>query len=392
MDKADDLRIHFLLRPDVVFLNHGSFGACPQAVFATYQAWQLELERQPVEFLGRRYATLMHTAREALGAFLGAYADNLVYVPNATTALNAVARSLPLAPGDEVLATTHEYSAMDRMWQFVCARRGAHYVQQPLPFPFATPDEVVAAIWAGVTERTRVLFMSHITSPTAVILPIAKLVRRAHAHGIITVIDGAHAPGQVPLALDESGVDFYAGNCHKWMLAPKGAGFLYVRPRMHAVLTPLVVSWGQRDDPPPPPRLIDEQEYQGTRDIAAYLAVPAAIAWMDAHQWPAVQQRCHDLLRQARQQITALTGIPPCTPDDSQWFRQMAALPLPPCDAAVLKQRLYDEWQIEVPLVTWNGQLFIRVSIQGYNTPADVAALVAALTVLLPQVQYTPTD
>ncbi|MBN1661062.1 MAG: aminotransferase class V-fold PLP-dependent enzyme, partial [Anaerolineae bacterium] len=243
-DRPASIRDLFLLQPDVVFLNHGSFGACPRSVFEVYQRWQLELERQPVEFLGRRAPELMRAARQALGSYLGAEADDLVYVPNATTGLNAVARALPLLPGDEVLATDHEYGALDRTWRFVCARRGARYVNQPVPLPVESAEQVVEAIWGGVTERTRVLFLSHITSPTALILPVEALVRRARSAGILTVIDGAHVPGQTPLDLEALGADFYSGNCHKWLCSPKGAGFLYARREVQNLLEPLVVSWG----------------------------------------------------------------------------------------------------------------------------------------------------
>lgn len=384
--QAAALRDLFLLRDDIVFLNHGSFGACPRPVFEAYQRWQLELERQPVEFIGRRFGGLMQAARAALGELLGADASDLVYVPNATVGLNIVARALPLSAGEEVLATDHEYGATDRMWRFVCARRGAHYRRQPIPLPITSASEVVEAIWSGVTERTRVLFISQITSPTALILPVAELIQRAREAGIITVIDGAHAPGQIALDLAALGADFYSGNCHKWLMAPKGAGFLYARPAMQPLLEPLVVSWGWQSETPGPSRFIDEQEYQGTRDIAAYLSVPAAIAFLRDHDWPAVQRRCHALLRDARRRVGALTGLPPLAPDTDVWFRQMAAVPLPPCDAAALKRRLYDEFAVEVPIGTWNGRQLLRISIQGYNRAADVDALLAALAALLPEV------
>ncbi|MBN1179441.1 MAG: aminotransferase class V-fold PLP-dependent enzyme [Anaerolineae bacterium] len=376
------MRDLFLLDPDVVFLNHGSFGACPRPVFDAYQAWQRELERQPVEFLGRRFAALMHAARQALGAVLGADADDLVYVPNATTGLNVVARSLPLQPGDEVLSTDHEYGALDRTWRFVCGKRGARYVRQPVPLPVTSAQEVVEAVWAGVTARTRVLFLSHITSPTAIIFPVAELVRRARAAGILSVVDGAHAPGQIPLDLDALGADFYAGNAHKWLLAPKGAAFLHVRRDVQHLVEPLVVSWGWESDQPSASRFVDYHEWQGTRDIAAFLAVPEAIRFMETHDWPAVRRSCHALLREARQRVTALTGLPPLTPDSPAWFAQMAAFPLPPCDAEALKRRLYDTYRVEVPIVVWNGRPLVRVSVQAYNTPADVTALVEALAAL----------
>src|SRR5262245_29391546 len=207
-----DLKALFLLDPDVIFLNHGSFGACSRPVFEEYQRWQRELERQPVEFLGRRFDDLMYEARSALGGYLGADADDLVYVTNATVGLNIVARSLDLHPGDEVVSTDHEYGALDRTWRFLCAKRGAKYVRQPVQVPITSADEVIEAVWSGVTDRTRVLFISHITSPTAIIFPIKPLIDRARERGIITIIDGAHTPGQIDLKLRELGADFYSGN------------------------------------------------------------------------------------------------------------------------------------------------------------------------------------
>jgi isopenicillin-N epimerase len=208
------LQESFLLDPGIVYLNHGSFGACPRPVFEAYQEWQRTLERQPVKFMQRR-ESLLREAREALGAYLHAEADDLVYVTNVTLGLNVVARSLPLAPGDEVLTTDHEYGSMNRMWELVCEKRGARYVQRPVPLPIGSAEEVIDAVWAGVTEHTRVLYLSHITSPTALILPVEALVRRARDVGILTVVDGAHAPGQVPVGLEALGADFYGGNCHK---------------------------------------------------------------------------------------------------------------------------------------------------------------------------------
>jgi isopenicillin-N epimerase len=380
------LRAEFLLDPSVVFLNHGSFGACPRPVFEAWQRWQAEMERQPVEFLGRRFTGLMAGARAALGAFLGAEADDLVYVPNATTGVNLVARSLPLAPGDEVLATGHEYGACDRAWQYVCDRHGARYVRQAIPLPITGADEAVDALWSGVTPRTRVLYISHITSPTAIILPIAELLRRARAAGIFSVVDGAHAPGQIDLDLAGLDADFYTGNLHKWLMAPKGAGFLYARRELQGLIEPLVVSWGWESDSPGPSRFVDWHEWTGTRDVSAYLAVPAAIEFMRSHDWPAVRRACHALLAEARARVTALTGLAPLTPDSPDWYGQMAAFPLPRCDGAALQRRLYNEFRVEVPVTTLGSRQFLRVSIQGYNTPAGVDALLAALSALLPQV------
>jgi isopenicillin-N epimerase len=230
-----------------------------------------------------------------------------------------------------------------------------------------------------VTARTRVLFLSHITSPTALIFPLAELIRRAQGAGIVTVIDGAHAPGQIPLDLMALGADFYAGNLHKWMLSPKGAAFLYARREMQHLLEPLIVSWGWRADEPGPSRFVDHHEWQGTRDIAAYLAVPSAIRFIEEHDWPRVRQECHQLVRYARQSISELTGLEPVSPDTSQWFSQMAACLLPPCDAEGLQRGLYDSFRIEVPIIHWNDRQLIRVSVQGYNTREDIDRLVGAL-------------
>jgi isopenicillin-N epimerase len=382
--RREALRKLFLLRGDVTFLNHGSFGACPRPVFEAYQSWQLELERQPVEFLARRFGDVLRVARDELAAFMGAAADDLVYVPNATTGLNIIARSLALQPEDEVLSTDHEYGALDRTWRFVCERRGARYINQTLPVPVESPEQVIQTLWEGVSEGTRVLFLSHVTSPTSLILPVAELVRRAREAGILTVIDGAHAPGQLQVDLTSLGADFYVGNCHKWMCAPKGAAFLYARREAQSLIEPLVVSWGWQSDTPGPSRFIDEQEWQGTRDIAAYLAVPSAIAFQAENDWPSVREDCHELTRSARQAIANLTGLDPISPDSSQWYAQMVSVPLPSCDAKALQRRLYDEFAIEVPIVLWNGQPMVRVSVQGYNTSADVEALVFALSRLLP--------
>ncbi len=324
------LRDEFLIDPDVVFLNHGSFGACPRPVFDRYQAWQRELERQPVEFVGRRQRDLLTDARQALATYLGAQRDDLVLVPNVTTALNIVARSLPLQPGDEVLSTDHEYGALQRTWTFVGEQRQARLVAQRLPKPIEDQDEVVEAIWTGVTPRTRVLFLSHITSPTAVILPIEPLIARAREAGIWTVIDGAHAPGQIDVDLSRLEVDFYGGNCHKWLSSAKGAGFLYVRKELQSLIDPLVVSWGWRPNEPWSTPFVDELQRQGTHDISAYLSVPAAIAFQQDRDWPSVRQQCHELARLARQSMTTLTGIEALVPDDPKWFAQMATLPLPP--------------------------------------------------------------
>lgn len=374
----------FLLRRDITFLNHGSYGACPRPVFAAYQSWQRELERQPVEFIGRRLRGLLAEARAALGDFLGTAADNVIFAPNVTWAINAVARSLDLHPGDEVLATDLEYGAVDRTWRYYCGLRGARYITQPIALPVTTPEAFVAQLWAGVTARTRVIAISHITSGTALVLPVAEVCRRARAAGILTVIDGAHAPGQIDLTLDTLGADFYGGNCHKWLCAPKGSGFLFARPERQTLLAPFIISWGYEAAIPGPSRFLDHYERTGTHDPSAYLSVPTAIAFQREHDWPRVRAACHLLARAARERIAALTGLPPIAPDSAAWWVQMCTCPLPPGDAEQLKARLWDDYQVEIPVTSRAGQTFVRVSIQAYNRPADVDRLLAALHDLIP--------
>lgn len=367
----------FLLRPGIAFLNHGSFGACPRPVFETYQRWQRELEGQPVEFLSRSITGRLAEARASLAAFVGTQADNVVFVPNATTGVNIVAHSLELAPGDEVLATSHEYGAAERAWRFHCERRGVHYISQPITFPIRGVAEFVDELWQGVTDRTRVIFLSHITSPTALLFPVAEVCRRAREAGILTVIDGAHAPGQVDLALDTLGVDFYTGNCHKWLNSPKGAGFLYVRPELQQRIEPLIVSWGWRAFTPSGSTFLDYLQWTGTDDPSAYLSVPAAIEFQQTHDWANGRAACHSLALEARARVKALTGLEDVCPDD--WFGQMCVLPLPSGTLDKLGARLWDEHQIEIPQIRWQDREFLRISIQVYNSFQDVERLVDAL-------------
>jgi isopenicillin-N epimerase len=377
-----NLKRQFMLDPSVTFLNHGSFGATPKSVFREYQRWQRELEYQPVEFLGRRHNDLMRSVRESLGAYLGTDARNLVFAQNATIALNIVARSLELGAGDEVLSTDHEYGALDRTWRFLSKERGFAYINQPIDL--ASHEAFVESFWRGVTPKTRAIFLSHITSPTATIFPIEKIIQRAKQHNIITVIDGAHTPGQIPLHLDSLGADFYGGNLHKWLCAPKGAGFLYARPEVQHLLKPLVVSWGYEPETPGDSPFIDHHEWWGTRDIAAFLTVPKAIQFLQDHDWDGVRAACHHLAVDAWSRIHALTEVPPLHSDPESWFAQMSLLCLPTdTDLAALKARLYDEFRIEIPVIEWNERKLIRLSVQGYNSKRDMDRLYAALKKLL---------
>jgi isopenicillin-N epimerase len=371
------LRDQYLLDPSVVFLNHGSFGACPKPVFERYQAWQLELERQPVEFLGRRYHGLIGEALTSLADFIGTSSANLLFVPNATVGLNTVARSLRLAPGDEVLTSNHEYGALNLTWQFIAREKGIVLKPMALDLPFLDDDAIVEKIWAGVTKKTKILFISHISSPTALIFPVKELCRRAREAGIISVIDGAHVAGHLPLNLDELGADFYSSNLHKWLSAPKGSAFLYVNPQYHDLIDPLTISWGWDAD-----SLFARTSWQGTRDVSAYLTVPEAIKFQQEHDWWTISAQCHNLAIDTMHRVCEFVGIAPAAMP--RFFGQMVIAPLPKgIDFTKLKAELYEQFRVEVPLTQHDEQPFVRVSIQAYNTREDADILLKALKALL---------
>lgn len=366
-----------MLEPSIVFLNHGSFGATPKPVFEVYQDWQRRLEAQPVRFLGRDIGGHLAEARAALGAYLNVGPDDLGFVTNATFGVNLAARSLELGPGDEVLTSDQEYGACNNVWTFLSRKQGFTYRYTPIPFP-ATRAEMLEAFWQAVTPRTRVIYLSHLTSPTAQTFPVADICARARAAGILTVIDGAHAPGQLDLDLTALGADVYTGNLHKWLCAPKGAGFLYVRPDKQGLMEPLVVSWGWERD-----RGLEALSWVGTEDVSRYLAVPAAIKFQQQHNWPNVRRRCHALLTEALGRLQDVTGLPPAYADEDG-YTQLAISPLPVgIDPEAFKSRLYDDYHIEIPPTEHLGQPYLRISVQGYNTKADLDALVEAVKGLL---------
>ena len=375
MRTAEELRADFLLAPDIAHLNHGSFGATPRPVLAHQQELRNELERDPVEFLGRRLPDMLAGVRGELAAYLGvAEPDRLVLVANATTALNAVATSLPLAPGDDVVVTDREYGAMALLWTEVVSRADARLVVADVPLPAGDEAQVMDAIWGAVTPRTRVIFFSHVTSETALVLPARVLCERAREAGILTVVDGAHGPGHLPLVLDDLGADCYAGNGHKWLCAPKGSGFLYVRDELHDELRPPVVSWGWRDG------YQERFGWNGTDDPTAVLALPAAIGYQAANDWPAVRDRCRDLARRTQTAIVERLGGDRIAAEGLQ-APQMVAFTVPHDDPDGLQRELRDRHRIEIPVHGVDSRTLVRLSVQGYTTEEDCGRLVDALTV-----------
>lgn len=372
----------------VTYLNHGSFGPSPRCVREARQAWSERLESQPMDFYLRQMETALDDAAEKLGKFIGASGNDLLFCDNATVAMNIVAESVSatLKPGDEILFTDQEYGAVMRIWRRAAERVGARIVIQHMPRPVTNADEQVAAVMNAVTERTKLIIVSHITSPTAVIFPVEAVCREATKRGVPVCIDGPHALAMVPLNLKKLGCDFYCASGHKWLSAPFGSGFLYVAKKRQQQLTPPVMSWGGSLSGRSA-HWQDEFRWLGTRDPAAFLAIPTAIEFLERFGIEEFRQQTHELAQYARQRIVELTGLEPPTPDSREWYGSMIALPLPSTGEPVPRQGIRDQLQnplwekfgIEVPIVHWRGERLLRVSCHLYNTRAHIDLLCDAL-------------
>ncbi|MBD2486887.1 aminotransferase class V-fold PLP-dependent enzyme [Aulosira sp. FACHB-615] len=380
------------LDPSVVFLNHGSYGACPKAVLAVQQSLRSQLEQDPVNFFGRKWEPLLDNARSKLAAFIHADIQDLVFVPNATTGVNSVLRSLHFAPDDEILTTNHEYNACRNALNFITSRTGARVVVAQIPLPVESPQQIIAAVLEQVSPKTRLALLDHITSQTGLIFPIAQLVKELQARGVETLIDGAHAPGMIALNMAEIGATYYTGNCHKWLSAPKGAAFLYVRRDKQAEIHPLTISHGANSPRTDKSRFQLEFDWTGTDDPTAYMCVPEAIALMGSllpGGWVELMQRNHQLVIQARQLLcTTLQVQPPCP---AEMIGSMAVVPMPVSLANQnhiwLHDQLLDQFGIQVQVVPWTESpgMLIRISAQIYNTLEQYEYLATALKYCLKQ-------
>jgi isopenicillin-N epimerase len=382
---SPDLPMHWTLDPSVVFLNHGSFGACPAVVLESQQRLRAALEREPLQFLWRDIESKLDSARFILARLLNADPEGLAFVSNATTGVNAVLRSLDVRPGDELLTTDHAYNACRNALDFVAQRSGALVVVATIPFPLRSPDQVVDAIMTKVGPRTRLALIDHITSPTALVLPIDRLVRELAARQVLTLVDGAHGPGMLPLNLQALGATWYTGNCHKWLCAPKGAGFLYVAKEQREITRPVVISHGARVPRTDRSRFRLEFDWVGTVDPTPYLCVPDSIDFLSGllpGGLPAVLQKNHELALAARDMLCARLAVPCPAPD--AMLGSMAAVPLPAplnaIPAATLQSDLFRLHHIEVPIIPWTeGQNLVRVACQLYNDIGQIELLCDAL-------------
>ena len=382
------------LDPDVAFLNHGSFGACPAEVLEAQCALRARMEREPVRFLSRDLDGLLEGARSALGAFVGADPDDLAFVPNATSGVNTVLRSLLFSEGDEVIVTDHGYNACRNALDFVAARTGVRVVVVRVPFPLQGAAQVTEAVLGAATERTRLALLDHVTSPTGLVFPIARIVAALEERGIDTLVDGAHAPGMVPLDLRALGAAYYTGNAHKWLCAPKGSAFLWVRRDRQSRIHPLTVSHGFNAVRADRSRFRLEFDWTGTIDPTPALCITAALRFMQARLpggWPAVMERNRALALEARRRLATALGVRPPGPDDM--IGALAAIPLPdvregtPFSRAddALQRALRERFSIEVPVPMWPAppRRLVRVSAQLYNTLEHYDRLAGALVTLL---------
>ncbi len=387
---------HWPIDPKVVFLNHGSFGSCPRPVLEFQQALRERMERQPVQFLVRELEPMLNHARVALAQFAGAHPDNLVFVPNATTGVNTVLRSLSFESGDELLVTDHEYNACRNALEYVASRSGAKVIVAPLPFPVESTGQILEAILSRVTARTRLALIDHVTSQTALVLPIARIVRELAARGVDTLVDGAHGPGMVPLRLEELGAAYYTGNCHKWICAPKTAALLHVRPDRQHLIHPLTISHGLTSPRKDCSRYLIEFGWPGTWDPTACLSVPEALRFLGGLMpggWEEIQSRNRRLALEAQSILCQTLQIKPPCPEEC--IGAMASVPLPdaradqkpgpPLYIDPLQDRLLFEHGIEIPVIPWPGfpKRLLRISAQLYNQTADYEKLSAALRGLL---------
>ncbi len=366
----------FLLRKDITFLNFGSFGATPAPIFDAYQKWQRVLEAEPVQYIVFDGPGYLQTSRAALEGYIGvADKDDLVYVTNPSFAVNMVAKNFPLAAGDEILTTDIEYGACDRTWEYYCAQKGATYVKQKITLPITSKEKFIEEFFAGITPSTKAVFLSHITSATALKLPVHEICAIAKQKGLITFVDGAHGPAQTEVDLSKLEADFYTGACHKWMMAPKGCSFLYAHKSVQPICDPLVVSWGYKALKPSHSSFLDYHQMIGTRDFSAFLTVPDCLTFMEKYNWAEVSKKCHEMVLSNAQRFFDLLGSTPISPLTSEWIGQMISIPIKTSDSELLQRTLFTEYQIEVPIMRQGNDVYLRYSINGFNSQSDIDRL-----------------
>lgn len=373
----------FLLNAQITFLNHGSFGACPKSIIKAYQDFQLEMEQDPVHFVQKKHPIYLAEARNSLGKFINCDPKDLLFRPNPTVAINTLMRSLSLKAGDEILATNQEYGAMDRTWNFFSKKTGVKYIRQPITLPILSKEQIIEEFWKGLTSSTKVIFLNQISSTTALIFPVKEICDKARELGITTIIDGAHVPGHIDLDIKELNPDYYTGTLHKWMLAPKGSSFLYVRKELQNQIDPLVVSWGYDSATPTGNQFLDYHDYQGTNDESAYLSTPNVIDFLEQNNWNKKAAEAKELVLKNYPRFCKLVNSEPIAPQTTVFFGQMASVPIRTSKPQELKDLLYEKYKIQIPVMELNDSVYLRYSINAYNSQADLDKLYCALKDIL---------
>jgi len=391
MDNSSDaLKSKFLLDPEITFLNHGSYGSCPKPVFEVYQKYQTDLESHPIKFMQEDVYKLLEISRESLSHYVNCDKDDLIFVTNPTQAVGTVIHNILINSNDEVLSTNLEYGSCDRMWTYDADQKGYKYIQAEINLPIEDKETFLNQFWSYASDQTKYVFISQITSTTGMILPIPEIVAEAKKRGIKTIIDGAHVPAHIPLDIKELDPDYYTGALHKWLCCPKGSSFLYVKKEKQVGIQPMLKSWGWGEEYEKfkssvqlhsPSRFINVFQWQGTNDMSTFFTVPKAIQFQEEHDWDSVRSRSINMVIEARNRINEITKLPKICPDN--WLGQMATILFPIDDTVAFKKTLYNDYQIEMPVMRHIEHTAFRISIQGYNTQADIDHLINALEELI---------
>jgi isopenicillin-N epimerase len=374
------MKSQFLLDNTITFLNHGSFGACPKPIFEEFQRLQLELEQEPVNFIQKKLPIYLKEAKKPLAKFIGCSEKDFFFTPNPTFAINTIMRSLNLQSGDEILTTNHEYGAMDRTWNFYCKKSGVKYVRQEISLPISSKEQLLEEFWKGYNSKTKVVFLNQISSSTALIFPVKEICDKAKELGLITIVDGAHVPGHIDLNLSELNPDFYTGTLHKWMLAPKGSSFLFVKKEFQANINPLVISWGYESLAPSDSQFLDYHEYQGTQDVSQYLCTPKVIEFLYQNNWKEKSKACRKIVLDNYKRFCDLVGTQSICPISEEFLGQMASIPIRTEQPMELKELLYTKYRIQIPIMLLNDAVYMRYSINAYNSQEDLEVLYQAVS------------
>tara|TARA_Y100000817_G_scaffold66835_1_gene50617 strand:- start:240 stop:1382 length:1143 start_codon:yes stop_codon:yes gene_type:complete len=372
-----NLKSLFMLDPKITYLNHGSFGACPTPIFNELIKWQKKLELEPTKHLAFDVYEHLEQSRISLSNYIDCNKDDIIFSPNPSTALNTVIKSLDLKKNDEILTTNHEYGALDKTWKFICKKTGAKYIQTDIPLPFLSEEDFIERLESKITSKTKIIFASHITSSTAIIFPAKKISALAKKHNLFCIIDGAHAPAFIDLSIKKINCDVYVGACHKWMCSPKGVSFLYVKKNHQNKIDPLVVSWGYDSDFPSKSKFLDYHQWQGTKDMSAYLTIPYTIKFLKENNWNKIREKCYKINIWARNEINNLLDKENIC--DDKFLGQMSSIYMDIEANPKNNIEFYKKYNIQVPFILWNNKSFFRISIQVYNTKEDIHKLLYAL-------------